>query len=196
MPGLRGGSSFTGAGSFSVGVSGAGNVNGNAAMDGSISQGGNNEDVDMGMQNDDNWQQEMNNRDNSEVNEETGGIINFDQEKSRNIDNNDVMYGSHQYGNVNAQTGIQQNGVANSNAQGAIMQQAYRRQNNPILHNPNQHIVCGYRYRIIYPSQQLQNSNLENEIAQSGLVNSNGETTSVGQFEERREFSGPFNHLL
>lgn len=191
MSELQGGSTFAGAGSFSVDVTGAGNVNGNAEIDGSLSRGRENEDADMNTQNDA-WNEEINYRNNGEGNAETS---NFGEENLRNKDNNDVILGVQQYGNMNSQSSIQQNGIANSNTQGAVMQKTFRRHNIPTVHIPNQHLVCGYRYRIVYPSQRSQYSNLENEIDQPVLLNSNDQT-SVEQFAERREFSGPFNHLL
>lgn len=186
MSGLQGGSSFTGeggfsgSGSFSLDMNGAGNLNGNMDIDGSLSQGEQDEQEYMDIQNDARQQETNRNNNDNRGNKKT-------------MDNKNGVPGSQQYGNVNSQTAVYQSGIGNSNTQGGVMQQPFRRQNKPIHHEVNQRIVCGYRYRTVYPSLQLHNLNIENEIIQAGLGN---DETSIGQYAMRREFSGPFNHLM
>lgn len=193
MSGLRGGNSFAGAGAFSVGITGAGNLNGNAAIDGSFSNGEQNDDEDADIQSDTDQEIRMNYNVDEEMATSNGN--DFGQGNSEIRGNNNNALGSSQFGNVNSQTAIHQYGMANSNKQGGIMQQVFRRQNNSMYQRPNQHLVCSYHYKTIYPNIQLQSSNVESDVIESNLRNINDQSL-VGQYQMRRFYSGPFNHLL
>lgn len=194
MSGLQGGKSFAGAGSFSVGITGAGNLNGNAAIDGSFSSGERNDDdeeADIQSYTD----QEIRTKYNVGEEMATNNRNDLRQRNVEIMETNNNAHGSSQFGNVNSQSSINQSGMANSNKQGGVMQQAFRRQNNSIEQQPNQHIVCSYHYKTIYPNIQLQSSNVESNVIESNLRNANDQSL-VGQYAMRRFYSGPFNHLL
>lgn len=184
MSGLRGGLDLSGAGSLSVGVSGAGNLN--AAIDGSFSSGEQNDDTYMGIQSND---------EQAEYNIDEGiATSNNNFGNGQLIENGNVEYlESHQFGNMNAQSGVSQSGMFNSNKQGGITQSAFRRQNNAIHQLPNQHIVCGYHYKTIYPYAQLLDSNIENDVIGSALSlrNANDQHQSLTeQYTMRRFYAG------
>lgn len=183
MSGVHGGGSFAGSGGFSVDINGAGNLNGKAVIDGSFSGGEQNEDEEVDNQND------YDREDNTEVGEEMINGNDFGLENSDSMDYSDAPIGSHQFDNVNSQAAINQYGMGNTNKQGGITQQVFRRQNKTIHQLPKQHIVCGYHYKTIYPGIQ---PNVENDAIQQSFLNDQ----SVGQYTMRRFYSGPFNHLL
>lgn len=194
-------SGLQGAGSFSVDINGAANMNGNAAIDGSINQGTQNEGTDMktinqGSQTSQAHQASQDDqvisqgdlagqaimRNILDIDAGQGNLRTIGANGARKevLEANDVnVVSGYQYGNMNVQSSIYQYGSGNSNSQGGITQ-TLRRQNLPIQQFPNQHIVCGYRSKIVYPSLRRQNSNVQSGINQSGWGNSN-EQTSVGQ---------------
>lgn len=179
MSGFRGGSSgsFTGSGGFSLDITGAGNLNGNAAIDGSFSGGKQSDDTEADIQNDSDQEIYTEYNADEEFESESG------RENSELMNGNNVAPGEgHQFDNVNSQAAINQYGMANSNQQGNIMQHALRRQDKAIHPIPKQYIICGYRYKTIYPKGQLGASNVDQSL--------------VGQHTMRRFYSGPFNHLL
>lgn len=187
MSGLSGGNKFAGTGAFSLDVTGAGNLNGNAVIDGSFANG---------KQSDDRV---------ADIQSHTDDEIRTDYNGGEEMDNGNENFGRgssiddialHQFGNVNSQADIHQYGMANSNKQGGIMQQAYRRQKNSIHQQPNQHLVCGYRYKTIYPDIQLQRSHVESDAIESDLRNADDQSLAGQYTMQRRFYSGPFNHLL
>lgn len=182
MPGLQGESSFTGSGGLSVDIRGAGNLNGKAVIDGSFSSGERNDDTDEDIQNDSDQEIETSN---------TGKRNDF----GRGLMENNVGLESPELGNINSQSAIYQYGTSNSNKQGDIMQQAFRRQNNSINQEPKKHIICGYLYKTLYPNIQQQNLYVESDIVEPSWRNAY-EQSLVGQYGMRRFYSGPFNHLL
>ncbi len=190
VSGLQGASNVAGSAGFSLDINGAGNLNGNAAIDGSFANAKQSDDIDVGIQNE--YREEFGTDGGEELQlggEEIGmsNGNNFGNVRPGEINN--AALGAQSFGNFNSQSSLNQYGMANSNLQGGIIQQEFRRQSKSIHQLPNQHIVCGYHYKTIYPNVQLQSYN-----AESDDIGLNGPL--VGQYTMRRFYSGPFNHLL
>lgn len=180
MSGFQGGSSFTGSGGLSIDVTGAGNLNGKAAIDGSFSSEERNAEA------------ESENRPYVDDEMATGNKNDFGRGL---MEKNDVGLESPESGNVNSQSAVYQYGMDNSNKQGDIVQQTFRRQNNSIHQLPKKHLICGYYYKTIYPNIQQQSLNVERDVLEPYWQNVN-DRSMVGQYGIHRVYSGPFNHLL
>lgn len=185
-----GGRGLSGNAGLSIGLNGAGNVNGNTDIDGGFSRETDNfaEDIPDSRS----AEIETNQRiENVGGKREDSGIDYDSDEIDDGKTSNGVAYPS--YGNVNSQSHVNQYGVSNSNLQGGITQQALRRQSKAI--QLPQHIVCGYIYETVYPSVPLHSVNGEGDVVEPFLQYPIDDPM-VYPNEMRRFYSGPFNHLL
>lgn len=178
LPGLQGAGNFAGTGGFSLGFTGAGNVNGNINVDGPIANPEQNDGTDVGIPdeyyddvddmavyNPDDWDNLHLRQNSDEIDDESQPIGNHNLDDIGFIQNYDdvVDDGSQPEGNINSQSNVQQHGFGNSNTQGGIIQHGHRRSIQSISPLPKQHFVCGFVQRIIYPDYQLHGLNVDSE---------------------------------
>lgn len=199
VPGLHAEKSFSGSGGFSLGISGAGNINGNIdvnagrqidEMDVDIPETGRRDEIGDVTPDGNNEQLEQNyDADGTTSNQDEFDNSDYGHMEAENGDVADV--GPSSVNNINAQNNVQQYGVANSNLQGGIMQKGLRRNIKSVHPLPKEHIVCGYVHRIVYPNDYLQSITVETEPD----LMSNDEY-SVGQYVMHGFYSDPSVLLL